>query len=83
MAASGRALEGLRAIVLTNPWLVLGVSIQGLAQLAITYLPAMNSVFGTAPLGAGAWLRIAAIAVGVAVVVEAEKALRRRAAALA
>lgn len=38
----------------------------------------MNAIFETAPLGGGAWLRIAAIALGVAVVVEAEKALRRR-----
>jgi hypothetical protein len=34
------------------------VAVQGAGQLAITYLPAMNRVFDTAPIDAGAWLRI-------------------------
>ena len=59
-----------------NPWLIAGVVSQMLAQLAITYLPAMNTVFQTAPIGPGAWLRIVAIAAGISLVVGFEKWLR-------
>ena len=51
---------------------------QAILQLAITYLPAMNTVFQTAPLDVGVWLRILAIAVVVSVAVGAEKWLRAR-----
>ena len=37
----------------SNRWIILGVTVQAIGQLAITYLPAMNTVFGTAPIGAG------------------------------
>lgn len=62
----------------TNRWLIVGVATQAILQLAITYLPAMNMVFQTAPLDAGVWLRILAIAVVVSVAVGAEKWLRAR-----
>lgn len=63
--------------VFSNRWIILGVTIQAIAQLAITYLPAMNTVFGTAPIGPGAWLRIFAIAVAASVIVGLDKWLRR------
>ena len=62
----------------SNRWVLGGVTVQAAAQLAITYLPAMNSVFGTAPIDAGAWLRILAIATTAAVVVAIDKRVRRR-----
>lgn len=62
----------------TNRWLIFGVVTQAVAQLLITYLPVMNTVFQTAPLDFGGWLRIFAIAVVVSVVVGAEKWLRAR-----
>jgi len=62
----------------TNRWLILGVVTQAVAQLVITYLPAMNTVFQTAPLDAGVWLRIFAIGVLVSLAVGAEKWLRAR-----
>ncbi len=61
-----------------NRWLIAGVAAQGVAQLGITYLPFMNTVFETAPLDVGGWLRIFAIAVVVSLVVGAEKWLRVR-----
>jgi cation-transporting P-type ATPase F len=64
--------------ILTNRWLIVGVATQAVAQLVITYLPAMNTVFQTAPLDVGAWLRIFAIAVVASVVVGAEKGIRAR-----
>ncbi|MGB5150051.1 MAG: cation-transporting P-type ATPase [Mycobacterium sp.] len=63
--------------VFSNRWITLGVTAQAVAQLAITYLPAMNTLFGTAPIGIGAWLRIFAIAVAASVVVGIDKWLRR------
>jgi len=62
----------------TNRWLIVGVATQAVAQLAITYLPAMNTVFQTAPLDGGAWLRIFGIALLVSLAVAGEKWLRAR-----
>ena len=62
----------------SNRLLILGVSVQALAQLAITYLPAMNTVFQTAPLGLDVWMRIVAIAAGVSAFVGLEKWVRAR-----
>jgi len=62
----------------TNRWLILGVAVQALAQIAITYLPAMNSIFQTSPLSLGAWLRIFGIAAGISAVVGVEKWVRAR-----
>jgi len=62
----------------SNRWVVGGVTVQALGQLAITYLPPMNSLFDTAPIGVEVWLRILAVALLAAVVVAADKRLRRR-----
>ncbi len=44
-------------------------------QLVFTYLPAMQNLFGTAPLGVRHWVAILAVACGVYFVVEIEKRL--------
>ncbi len=62
----------------SNRWLVLGVVVQAVAQIALTYLPALNTVFQTAPLQASAWVRIFAVAGSVSVVVAVQKWLRAR-----
>ncbi|CAN5885642.1 cation-transporting P-type ATPase [soil metagenome] len=62
----------------TNRWLIVGVATQAVAQLTITYLPAMNSLFQTAPLDAGVWLRLAGLAGFISIVVAADKWLRWR-----
>jgi cation-transporting ATPase F len=64
--------------VFGNRWIVVGVTAQVLAQLAITYLPVMNTLFQTAPLDAQAWLRILGLALLASVVVALDKRLRRR-----
>ena len=51
-----------------NRWLLVGVTAQVLAQAAFTYLPVMNQLFGTSPLGLQAWLRLLAVTGAVAVV---------------
>ena len=62
----------------TNRWVIAGVTVQALAQLALTYLPGMNAVFGTAPIGVETWLRILAVATLAAAVVAVDKWLRQR-----
>ncbi len=48
--------------VFTNRWLLVGVAAQAAGQAALTYLPAMNALFQTAPIGWEAWLRILIVA---------------------
>ncbi|MCH7230808.1 HAD-IC family P-type ATPase [Glycomyces sp. L485] len=61
----------------SNPWVIVGLTVQAVGQLAITYLPAMNTVFGTAPIGGDVWLRIMAIGIGASLVVAVEKRMRQ------
>ncbi|VBA46804.1 putative cation-transporting ATPase F [Mycobacterium attenuatum] len=68
--------SAFRIGIFSNRWIVVGVMVQAVAQLAITYLPAMNTVFGTAPIGAPAWTRIFAVATAVSLVVAVDKLLR-------
>jgi len=58
---------------LTNPWLLVGLTTQAVGQAAFTYLPVMNTLFGTAPIGAEAWLRIVVIAAVTSVLVGLDK----------
>jgi cation-transporting ATPase F len=74
---------GWRTGLLTNPWLLLGVVVQAVLQLALTYVPAMNTLFHTAPIGWETWLRILGVAAVVAAVVAVDKRLAARAAAAA
>jgi len=61
----------------SNRWIIVGVTVQAIGQVGITYLPAMNTVFDTAPIGWDVWLRILAIAVAASLVVAVDKRLRR------
>ena len=66
----------------SNRWVLGGVGIMIILQLAYTYVPFMNVAFGSAPLSAWMWLPIIGLGVVAFFVVEAEKAisvaLRRR-----
>lgn len=63
--------------LLGNRWLILGVLIQAVAQIALTYLPVMNQLFQTAPIGLDTWLRILAVSVLTVILVGVEKRLQR------
>jgi magnesium-transporting ATPase (P-type) len=67
-----------RAGLLGNPYVLYAVGLLILFQLAFTYLPPMQTLFGTAAIGAGVWLRILLVAASVLFIVELEKALVRR-----
>ncbi|WP_343073907.1 HAD-IC family P-type ATPase [Phytoactinopolyspora mesophila] len=77
---SCRSLERsfVHAGVFSNPWVGVGISAMLLLQIAFTYAPWMNSLFHSAPVDAGSWLRALGVAVAAYGVVGAEKAIRRR-----
>lgn len=59
-----RSLRGSVASVgyFSNRWIWGGVTAMIALQLAFTYVPVMNTVFDTAPMGAAAWLPVIAVA---------------------
>jgi len=67
-------LVGLAVFRSSAMWIAIGILV-GL-QLAFTYAPWANALFGTAPIGPGDWLRIMAFGAAVFVVVELEKLVR-------
>ena len=63
----------------SNRWLIVGVITSGgCCRLLFTYVPAMNSLFHSAPIDAQAWLRIIVVGVVIWGAVGLEKSLRRR-----
>jgi len=68
-----------RVGIFSNHWMLGGVAIQAIGQLAITYLPVMNQLFRTAPIPADAWLRILIVALLASLVVAVDKRLRHSA----
>jgi magnesium-transporting ATPase (P-type) len=60
-----------------NPvaWLVVGVLL--LLQLLFVYVPALNSWFGSAPVGPGGWVLPIVFGVAILLVVEAGKVALR------
>jgi cation-transporting ATPase F len=65
--------------LLSNPWVIGGVALQVLAQLCLTYLAALNSLFQTAPIGVDAWLRILLAATLASLVIAVDKRFRHAA----
>ncbi|MFD0689893.1 cation-translocating P-type ATPase [Actinomadura fibrosa] len=60
-----------------NPWVAVSVLALAAIQLLYTYTPAMNDLFHSAPLGAAAWARVAAVAVLSYLAIEALKYVQR------
>ncbi len=67
--------------LLSNPALVVAILVTVLAQIAVIYLPPLNTVFRTVPLSAAQLAACFAIGSIVLIAVELEKFLRRRAGA--
>ncbi|WP_395108434.1 HAD-IC family P-type ATPase [Actinomadura sp. SCN-SB] len=61
-----------------NPWVGAGAAALVAVQALYTYVPAMNDVFRSAPLGVDAWGRIASVAVFAYTLVELAKWAARR-----
>lgn len=64
--------------LLGNPFLFYGLIASFLAQLAVIYVPALQWVFRTEPIGTAEWFRILTVAFSVIVVVEIDKFIRRK-----
>ncbi len=60
----------------SNPLLFLGVLTMIVLQLGFTYIPFMNTIFNSAPIGALDWLYIAAWSLVIYAVVGMEKSIR-------
>ena len=73
-------LSALRVGLFSNPAIWYGVLIMALLQALLTYLPVMNRLFATAPIGWSEWLEIFAVSVLAYLVVGLEKRLRAAAA---
>jgi Ca2+-transporting ATPase len=62
----------------SNPWVFAGLGGMFLAQVLFTHLPVMNRLFQSAPISAAAWSHVLAVGLGVFLLVEFEKWMRRR-----
>lgn len=62
----------------SNRWILVGATAMVILQLAFTYLPTMNRLFHSAPIGWDAWWRILLTAVATYLIVGFEKWVRRR-----
>ncbi len=61
-----------------SPWIWGGIAAMAAATLAFTYVPLMNRLFHTAPIGLLDWAHILAVGLMIYLVIGAEKMLRRR-----
>jgi magnesium-transporting ATPase (P-type) len=75
-----RSLRGssLKMGLFSNPWIYVGIGSILVLQLGFVYLPFMNVLFGSAPLGLEDWIWATLAALVVLPVVEAEKWWRER-----
>ena len=62
----------------SNPWIWAGIAAMMGAQLLLTYLPVMNWLFHTAPIGWVDWLHIVLVGLVIYLVIGAEKLWRLR-----
>ncbi len=62
----------------SNLWIWVGIAAMMTVQLLFTYVPAMNWLFHTAPIGWMDWLHITLVGLTIYVVIGAEKAWRLR-----
>ncbi|MET9232270.1 HAD-IC family P-type ATPase [Lentzea sp. NPDC003310] len=76
--ANCRSLERWRPSTGPNRWLLVGVALTVALQLLLTYVPFMNQLFHTAPLGWQPWLVVFMLSVAAYLVVELEKWRQRR-----
>ncbi len=67
-----------RAGLTGNPYVLLAIVVLIILQLAFTYLPSLQSLFGVTAIDAKTWLRIVLVSSSVLFLVEAEKAFLRR-----
>jgi magnesium-transporting ATPase (P-type) len=57
----------------SNPWIWAGIGSMAALQMALTYLPVMNRLFQTAPIGLEEWAEISAVALLCSLIIGIEK----------
>jgi len=70
--------SALRLGLFSNPWIWVGIAAMMATQLAFTYLPVMNWLFHTAPIGWMDWLHIFAVGLIIYLIIGLEKSWRLR-----
>ncbi len=60
----------------SNPWIWGGIFAMACAQLSLTYIPIMNQLFHTAPIGLNDWMHIFAVGLVIYLVISADKRIR-------
>ncbi len=75
-----RSLErsSFRIGFFANRWVIVGIVVSLVLQALFTYVPTMNSLFDSAPIDVGAWVRIVAVSLILWAVVGFEKWVRGR-----
>ena len=66
-----------RVGVFSNPWIWAGITAMMLAQAALIYMPAMNWLFHTSPIGLEEWLLAIGGGLVIYLIVGTEKMIRR------
>lgn len=63
---------------LSNPFLLFSIIAAFFAQLAVLYVPALQWVFRTVPLGIDEWIEIGFVTITIVLAVETDKWIRRK-----
>ncbi len=61
----------------SNKFIFLGVGIMILLQIAFTYIPVMNEIFQSKPIGIESWLKIIGVSVTTFLIIEIKKFVYR------
>lgn len=75
--ASRSARQSAFVGLFSNGWLWGAIALSIVLQLAVIYLPFLNTAFGTTPLSGGAWLECIGLAAIVLVASELRKLVLR------
>jgi len=62
----------------SNLWIWVGIAAMTMAQLLFTYMPLMNRLFHTAPIGIMDWVNIVVVGMVIYLVIDVEKLFRRQ-----
>jgi Ca2+-transporting ATPase len=61
----------------SNKLIFLGVTVMILLQIAFTYIPVMNEIFQSKPIGIDSWLQIIAVSLITFLIIEIKKFVTR------
>ncbi|WP_048307935.1 cation-transporting P-type ATPase [Halomonas sp. PR-M31] len=64
--------------LMSNPWIWVGIAAMMIAQLLFTYVPLMNTLFHTAPIGLLDWFYIILVGLAIYLIIGVEKTIRTR-----